>query len=279
MKFRFPIDDVSIKLTKEKTMVAMPLYADKYSQINQQEFSLNVDGVAFYYASHGKYIEITPYEDCNIHTLELYLNGSVYGAILHQRLILPFHGSCFRYRDMGIMVCGESGVGKSSVTAAFCFKGADFLTDDVTPVLWRNDKPQIWAMSDRIKLWENSLLQLEQKSEGLHQIDSQTAKYYFPMQSDKNGSHPLHQIFLLELHDKEVVEWQELTGISKYTTLRNEIYRKEYMLGMPSCESHYFKQITAIGNQVKVTKIQRPKNIKIEAFCNRLEEFILEKAY
>jgi len=76
-----------------------------------------------------------------------------------------------------------------------------------------------------------------------------------------------------------VVEWQELTGISKYTTLRNEIYRKEYMLGMPACENHYFKQITAIGNQVKVTKIQRPKNIKIEAFCNRLEEFILEKAY
>lgn len=232
MPFRFPINDVVIKITTEKTMVTLPLYADKYSQINQQEFSLNVEGVAHYYASNGTYIEVTPCKNYNVHTLELYLNGSIYGAILHQRLILPFHGSCFHYNGFGIMICGESGAGKSSTTAAFSFKGANFLTDDVTPIIFTNNTPQIWAISDRIKLWDDSLIQLKKNKEGLNKIDPETSKYYFPMQSDKGNLHTLHQIFLLEKMEQEDVSFQAVVGIDKYIALRNEIYRKEYMLGM-----------------------------------------------
>ncbi len=274
MPFRFPINDVVIKITTEKTTVTLPLYTDNYSQINQQEFSLNVEGVAYYYASNGTYIEVTPYKNYNLHSLELYLNGSIYGAILHQRLILPFHGSCFHYNDCGIMVCGESGAGKSSTTAAFSFKGADFLTDDVTPIVFTNNKPQIWAISDRIKLWDDSLVQLKKNKNGLYKIGPETPKYYFPMQSDKGNLHTLHQIFLLEIHEQKNVLFQAVVGINKYVALRKEIYRKEYMLGMAASEGYYFKQITAISNQVKITKVYRPKNIQIEDFCSILKEFI-----
>jgi len=42
------------------------------------------------------------------------------------------------------MICGDAGAGKSSLTASFCLEGAEFLTDDVTPLLFRDGKPFIW---------------------------------------------------------------------------------------------------------------------------------------
>ena len=274
MIFRFPLKDVTILVTQQQQIITDPLYSDEWQQINQNQFALDIEGVAFYYASNGNYIEICPYENYNQNALELYLNGSVYGAILHQRLILPLHGSCFKYKDIGIMLCGESGAGKSSVTASFSLNGAAFLTDDVTPLLFTTGKPQIWAMSDRIKLWSDSLEQLTLVKDGLHQIDSETEKFYFPINSDKGKIVPLHQIFLLGIHDEPEVKFRELTGIEKFTALRNEIYRWEYLKGMPECEKEYFKQITCISKEVRVAKVLRPKEIGIEQFCGTLEEYI-----
>ena len=272
--FRFPLKDVTIIVTQQRQIITYPLYSDEWQQINQHQFSLDVEGVAFYYACNGNYIEVCPYENYNQNELELYLNGSVYGAILHQRLVLPLHGSCFKYKDMGIMLCGDSGAGKSSVTASFSLNGAAFLTDDVSPLLFRTGKPQIWAMSDRIKLWSDSLEQLTQVKNGLHQIDPETEKFYFPMNSDKGKIVPLHQIFLLGIHDEPEVKFREVTGIEKFTALRNEIYRWEYLEGMPKCEKEYFEQITCISKEVRVAKVLRPKEIGIKQFCGYLEKYI-----
>jgi len=252
----------------------LPLFSDNWNQINQQEFAMDVEGVAWYYACNGNYIEVCPYDGYNHHTLELYLNGSVYGAILHQRMILPLHGSCFNFNGSGIMVCGESGAGKSSTTASFSLNGAAFLTDDITPVLFADGKPQIWAMSDRIKLWGDSLKQLKQDKDGLHQIEPETEKFYFPMNADNGNTHPLHQIFLLEIHDQPEVKFQEITGVEKFTELSKEIYRWEYLEGMPDCETVYFKQLSDISKDTIVTKVLRPAGIGIDEFCTKLEAYI-----
>lgn len=277
MKFRFPLKDVTITVTEQKTQVSFPLYADNWNQVNQNEFALEVEGVAWFYAKNGNYIEICPYEKYNQHTLELYLNGSIYGAILHQRMILPLHGSSFNYNGNGIMICGESGVGKSSITASFSLNGAAFLTDDITPVLFTDNKPLIWAMSDRIKLWADSLQQLKQEKNGLHQINAETEKFFFPMIHDKGETHSLHQVFVLAIHDHLEVKFQEIRGIEKFTALRNEIYRSQYLLAMPECEPAYFNQITCISREISVIKVLRPKDITIEQFYFCLQKFILKK--
>ena len=276
IKFRFPLKDVSILVTLQKTQVNFPLYKDNWNQINQTEFALEVEGVAWFYAKNGNYIEVCPYENYNQHTVELYLNGSVYGAILHQRSILPLHGSSFNYLGNGILVCGESGVGKSSITASFSLNGAAFLTDDITPVLFTDNKPRIWAMSDRIKLWADSLEQLKQEKKGLHQIDAETEKFFFPMIHDKGETHSLHQVFLLAIHDHLEVKFQEITGIEKFTALRNEIYRSEYLLGMQESEPAYFNQIACLSKDISVIKVLRPKNITIAEFHFCLQEFIVQ---
>lgn len=68
------------------------------------------------------------------------------------------------------MLCGESGAGKSLLTAAFCKDGCQFLTDDVTPIVFANERPYILPRSDKLKLCDDSLKQLEYPKEDLTQI-------------------------------------------------------------------------------------------------------------
>ena len=274
MKLRFPLSDVTIEISDHAKEVESPHYEDGFIRVNQREFSMNVEGVARFYVSEGNYIAISPYPGAAQNSIELFLNGSAYGAILHQRGILPMHGSSFCHNNTGIMVCGDSGAGKSSLTASFCLNGAEFLTDDVTPMLFEKDIPCIWVMSDRIKLWSDSLKQLNHNPEGLHRIIPKTDKFYFPMRSEKGKVFPLKQIILLSIHDKSNVDFIEINGFEKFQALRNEIYRWEYLAGMPKTDALYFKQLSNISHFTKITKVMRPSVITIEALQNKIVDFL-----
>lgn len=264
MNFNFPMKDVKIKITSEKKKVGSPLYEDGFYRLNQHEFSMDVREVAWFYVSGGNFISLLPYHDSDETSIELYLNGSVYGAILHQRKILPLHGSSFIYKGQGVMICGETGAGKSSLTASFCLNGAEFLTDDVTPLLIREGKPYIWALSDRMKLWSDTLRQLKQEEGGLYRIYPEMEKFYYPMDAAAGNTFGLDQICILEIKETKTVEFEELTGSAKFAALRSEIYRQEYLQGMPENEPVYFRNLVDISNNVKVVRVQRPKDIRVQ---------------
>ncbi|QHV96963.1 phosphoenolpyruvate carboxykinase (ATP) [Spirosoma endbachense] len=275
MLFRFPIKDVKVDTTTEKKIIKKPTYSTGCIDLNQFEYTLDLEGIARFYAYNGNQIEVMPHVADSQSVIELYLNGSVYGAILHQRKTLPLHGSCFQYEGLGIMICGESGVGKSSLTASFCLSGANFLTDDVTPILFNRGKPQIWGVSDRIKLWSDSLLQLNQKEEGLERIFPRQGKFYFPVESGNQMVLLLSHVFIIQIHDVPKIWAQPLRGVEKFSALRKEIYRSEYLEGMPESERAYLEQIIAISQAVTVTKVFRPASIPIELLRIKLEKLIL----
>jgi hypothetical protein len=274
MQFRFPLPDVKIEITNLKKVVEFPLYDDGFFRLNQNEFSMDVEDVGWFYASNGNYISMVLHPQATNATIELYLNGSTYGAILHQRKIMPMHGSCFVFDNRGIMLCGESGAGKSSLTAAFCLNGSSFLTDDVTPILFSNNNPIIWAMSDRIKLWDDSLLQLNQSKDLLIRIDPETEKFYFPLNSYEQSTFILNHVFLIEIHEKSDIVFQEVKGAEKVTALRNEIYRLEYLQGMPENEGFYFDRLVEISKNIRITKLYRPMDIPIERTKNKLMAYL-----
>ena len=282
MLFRFPLTDVDIQLTASKILVENPCYATDYVRLNQHEFTLDIAGVGWFHARSGNYVAVMPDENATSSTIDLYLNGSVYGAILHQRKTLPLHGSCFRYQGLGIMLCGESGAGKSSLTTSFCLAGATFLTDDVTPIVFQNGKPHIWGVSDRIKLWSDSLQQLNQAEAGLERIIPEREKFYFPMQSDTHKLVPLDLIIILHVHDQPELTIEQLEGVPGFTALRNEIFRREYLQGMPDTETAYLGQLIAIGQAVRVINVYRPRTITIEQFRAELtlliDSFIPDRA-
>ena len=274
MQLKFPLKDVNIEISDSSIQVENALYDDGFYRLNQNEFSMHVEDVGSFYASGGNYISLVLNPKASIANIELYLNGSTYGAILHQRKVMPMHGSCFVYDNKGIMLCGESGAGKSSLTAAFALDGNDFLTDDVTPVLFTNEQTFIWTMSDRIKLWEDSLKQLKQNKEVLDKITPDTEKFYYPIESYKHSNYRLNHIFLLEKHDSTSIVFQEIEGAEKIIALRKEVYRLEYLQGMPENEAHYFKNLVQMSKNTRITKLYRPTNIPIERTKSEIEKYL-----
>jgi hypothetical protein len=238
--------------------------------MNQIEFAMQVDGVADFYARDGIEVEYAPVESADINSIELYLNGSVYGAVLHQRKILPLHGSSFRYRGSTILICGDAGAGKSSLTASFCLNGAGFLTDDVTPVVFRGGIPHIWAISDRIKLWTDSLEQFGKGNEKLERIYPGMDKYFYPVAAAENSFVRLDLVFFLEISEEGPATAEELTGHLLFNALRGQIYRSEYLQGMIDNEVIYFTDLIAIGNNIRAWSVTRPQDVSIAT----LTEFI-----
>lgn len=274
MELKFPLDDVSIEFSNQRKEVVSPVYSDNFYRLNETEFSMDVKDVGCFYASNGNYININLYPKATKTMVELYLNGSTYGAILHQRQILPLHGSSFAHKGKGIMLCGESGAGKSSLTASFCKHGARFLTDDVSPIVFKTSKPYVLPLSDRIKLWEDSLHQLNYVNDNLTQISTDYHKFYFPIEPTETQAYALDIIFIIDKYKGQEVKIEEIAGIQKFEQLRNEIYRWEYLQGMKMTEADYLKKIIDLNANLKAFKVSRPENIELDAMRRRIESFI-----
>ena len=122
-------------------MITGPCYAGVNFTASLKEFSMSVREVGSFYATGGNRIEYSPEPGADEGWVKLYLNGQLLVALLHQRRIISFHASSFIFRGRGVMVLGETGAGKSSLAVAFALKDAGFLTDDLTPVIFKNGNP------------------------------------------------------------------------------------------------------------------------------------------
>lgn len=229
-----------------------------FLQVNQDDFFLNVKGVACFKVRNGNKIVIFPYEGADDASIRLFLNGSVFGALLHQKGILPLHGCSFRYQDRGIVICGNSGVGKSSVTTAFCQNGADFITDDITPLQINETETVIKPIKTQIKLWDDSIKKLKIENTDLKKIRPALEKFYLTSPEPIIDKQQLNHLFILRIHNKNEFITEELNGIDKYNALRKQIYRKLYLKGMPETEKKYFRELLQLSGTVKVTLIIRP---------------------
>ncbi|NBB76672.1 MAG: hypothetical protein GVY02_04770 [Bacteroidetes bacterium] len=271
---RFPLDDVKLKRVDKVRNIEKPAVSNKWMALAPLEFSMTVDEVGSFYAKNGNYVEYSVEIGAMPSTVELFLNGSIYGAILHQRAILPIHGSSFIFDGNCVMLCGHSGSGKSSLTASFCINGGQFLTDDVTPILFDYDKPEVWPRSGRIKLWEDSLEQLGQRKEGLAKIREVDEKYYYELESSLREPCPLHHVLILGVTDTDEVTFRQIQKTEAFTYLHKEIYRREFLGAMPKTESAYLKKISTICNRVPVTRVGRPASISIDEMRQEIADFI-----
>jgi len=271
----FPVASVAVKvISKEVGKLSSPLLFRAHLEVNENDFSLEVHNVASYRVQNGNNVRIHPHENADRASIELFLNGSVLGAVLHQRGILPFHGSSFEYEGKGVIICGSSGTGKSSITVAFCQNGGRFITDDITPVRIDGSATTIIPIKTRIKLWDDSFQKLKIGNDNFEKIRPTLNKFYLSPQKVFFTEKQLNHIIILSKHNKDDFEMNKLSGMLKYNALRNQIYRKMYLKGMPETEKNYFKQLFKLASTVRVTQIFRPDFCDIYETMNCIKKEI-----
>jgi len=239
--------------------------------VSEKDFLFDVKDVAIFRVIDGNKVLFCPYSGADQKFIELILNGSVAGAVLHQQQKLPFHGDSFVYKNKGVIICGCSGSGKSAVTAAFCKNGAQLISDDISPISFRDMDIFLEPLKTKMKLWDDSIKELDISNECLKRIRPALNKYYVPHQTDRE-KHQLDRLIILGVHNQPDYRTQKLFEFEKYNALRSQIYRKLYLKGMPETEKKYFKQLLQIAQSIDVTMVWRPKICKIHETMDFIKE-------
>lgn len=260
-------------ITTPHENIDSPLFERPHLKVSEDQFFLQVYNQAQFYVEKGEFVNIYLEEGADTDSVQLFFNGSVLGAILLQKRILALHGSSFCYNGVGVVVCGNSGAGKSSVTAAFCQNSAQFITDDITPISIQEGEVYINPLKTEIKLWDDALEQLKLPSENLKKIRPTLDKFYFPYKPSTEQNSILHLIIILNRHNNDKFSSSELTGVSKFLALKNQIYRNIYLKGMPQTEQNLCLQLLSLAQRVRVIQVTRPQNCSIHTAM----EFIKQK--
>ncbi|MZP67240.1 MAG: hypothetical protein GT597_13970 [Bacteroidales bacterium] len=270
----YVLPDVSLREVSAVKTVVNPDFTSGNWQVNQNEYSARVDGVADFYVRDGNYVEFVPDAGANQGWIRLYLRGQVLVALLHQRRILNFHASSFVHDGKGIMVLGDAGTGKSSITASFIIKGAGFLTDDITPVIFRDGDPLIWPIYSDIRLRDSTVEQLQISPDRLSSGEVWTGKHHLRIEGTTAENFPLHMILKIDIGECSSPEFHEPSSADKFSLLRSEICSWEMLAGMAETEAAYLQQLVKIVEQVHIVRVVRPPEISIMQLHEALKGFL-----
>ncbi len=157
--------DVTIRLGEvpplEEPVLCGPFLAVGRGGVGRFE----VRDVAAFRVCGGSEITIDPKLPADAPDIGLFLFGSVFGLLCHQRGELPLHGSCVDIGGQAIVFAGPSGSGKSTLAAALVAQGHRLLADDVTVVrpapVWRYGQVLAVPTLPRQKLWADTLDSLD----------------------------------------------------------------------------------------------------------------------
>ncbi|MBN2633579.1 MAG: hypothetical protein JXR66_08490 [Bacteroidales bacterium] len=274
VKFKIQLANVIIRDVSDVREVPAPVSCGEQWQVNGNEYSLKVKGIGSFYVRDGREVEYYAEIGADPDWVRLYLNGQVLVALLHQRKIISFHASSFVYDGRGVMILGESGAGKSSLTAAFVLKGDLLLTDDVTPVVLLGSEMRIMPLHGSIRIRKNTAEQLNLNSDKLREAEYGTGKQYLLTGNAREENYPLQTILKIEIGEVASPEFSKPTPADLFSYLRSEICLSEILPGMPETEAAYFKQMVQIINKVQFVRVVRPAGIAIKDMQRAIEDFL-----
>jgi hypothetical protein len=252
-------EDVLIQTGKTPVELEKVTFKGVRFQAAPGEFLLKVDHIAEYYVKDGTNIFIYPDEKAPSSDIRLFLLGSVMGALIHQRGLLPFHGSAITYKNRAFIFSGISGTGKSTLAASFSKEGFPLITDDICTIsLNSKNKPIVHPGYPQMKLWADTLEKLGENKISLKKVREGIKKYAYPLENKFiNSPYEIAGVYILGTKNTEGLHIETLKGIEKFNALKNNTYRLNFLKATGKTSSH-FGHIESISRNCFVKRIERP---------------------
>lgn len=266
--------DVEIRLG-EIEEVDRGLTEDIIIKTSPEEIIYQLKDIAGCKVQNGKKVIIMPKLGLNHTILRLFVLTSVLGCILIQRKIPAIHGSSVVIGDQCIIIAGNSGAGKSTITNEFILKGHSFLSDDVSVINYDQlERMYVQPGHPFRKLHKDSAQHYCLNIENCERIEYEEDKYLIPVH-DSFIDRPIRLNALVEIVPKEVdaVSIQKLSGIEKLNVLMENLYRGRLTSHFNS-KAYYFKMIGSIAANLKVYRLTRPNN---KFTCDKQVELIMNE--
>ena len=232
---------------------------DAYFQACPDAFVLNVEGVARYLVRDGTDIVIEPAADASEHDVRVYLLGSCMGGVLHQRGLLVLHASAIATTSGATLLCGHSGVGKSTLLGELLRRGCCMLVDDVCAIAIDDaGRPVAHPAYPRTRLWADAatvlgrdVTALPRTQPGMDKYELQVPEHYW--------SEPaaVRHIYVLTIGERDSLSLKALPVVDRFSALLHHTYRREFLEAL-AMQPRHFRLASTVARAVPMTRVIRP---------------------
>lgn len=241
---------------------------------------LHIPNVGHFLVEQGRRIVVAPAPGVDGQTLELYLLGNVFGALLHQRGYLVLHGNVLVREGRAIAICGHSGAGKSTLSAALVtFAGYSLVSDDLCVL---NAQGQVQPGYPELKLWRDIVETLALPVADMQPVRAQLEKYSWPLQ-ERFEADPvvLDAIYVLGTDNRAGEPTIEaVQGMAKLNPLKAQIYRRHLVEPLGLTKAHFMLTGKLLGQLALITierQLDKPDASALQLLASRVAEDALSR--
>jgi len=200
--------------------------------------------------------EITVMSDPTIpeHALWRFILGSALGSVLFQRRQLALHASAVVGSAGAIAFIGESGWGKSTLSAGLHARGYRMLADDLLAVRAGTEANLVFPGLPEFKLWPDTLAALGEDLLTLSEVYPGQEKRIRPVISNRQCDPiPLDRLYVLGGGEQH-----EIVPLSPSEVIV-ELIRHTYGVGVfyPICPQQHFLQCATLARSTTARRFKR----------------------
>jgi len=234
---------------------------------------LVIPEVARYRIEAGNRITVEPEPGVPERNVRLFLLGSAFGALLHQRGLLPLHANAIEIGGRAVAFMGPSGAGKSTLAAWFHDGGFKLIADDVCVVSFGIDGcPYTSPGLPRLRLWIDALQRMGRDLQGLNRsfLGDEHEKFDVPMDAAflARSRMPLAAIYLLDRGGEFSIV--PLRGIEAADAIFANTYRGGYLAKTSGQKQHWDSAVRLVRGTPVFRAIRQWDPRALEEQCSRL---------
>lgn len=225
---------------------------------------IRIEDVGRFLVRDGNTVIVDPEPAASTDEVDLYLAGSVMGAVLHQRRMLPLHCNALACGDRAVLFCGDSGAGKSTLAAWFETRGRPLLTDDVCAITFppggvAHGQPGI----PRLRLWSDALTALARTGQAARAVPWADGKFELGMAPSRaRQALPIGAIYhLAEAAPRSAFAITPLRGLEAADALTSAIYRRR-IGDLVGRTGGYLDDVAQLVTTVPIFRVERKWDIK-----------------
>jgi hypothetical protein len=172
---------------------------------------------------NGREVIIEPAEGADPTDTRAVIMGPIQAVMWHQRGLVPLHASAISMNGRAVALAGPSGVGKSTLAAAFSTRGYAVLSDDICIVDTRNGAT-VLPSTPRLRLWRQALDHFGFPPDGLPRALSRSEKYLIEGNWAGAEQQQLAAVILLSRGAYREVTIRRVRGRSAFSSLQDVVH-------------------------------------------------------
>jgi hypothetical protein len=227
-------------------------------QIAGRQFLLRIPDIARFLLSDGGEIVFAPESEEAAADIPIFILGTVFGILLHQREQVVLHASAVRVNGKAVLFCGSSGAGKSTIAAALAQRGYPLVTDDFCALTVEGGAaPLVHSDGRQLKLWAQAIERLDLAQQRGERVRASLEKFYVAPSEVFTEPLALGAVYALrETRPPHVPGIERPNVVDAALLLRRNAYRPLLVRRMGQ-RTNYFHAAAVIANAAGIFILTR----------------------